>query len=77
MMHKSGARRPLNRIKKHYIRKHKIEYQEINGKNYRAILTLCRAFAPNSAADGLEVVFKGGQAGGEDYFEMVGRGKSY
>jgi uncharacterized protein YgbK (DUF1537 family) len=32
---------------------------------------LCRAFAPGSPADGLEVNFKGGQVGGEDYFEMV------
>lgn len=35
---------------------------------------LCRAFAPGTAADGLEVVFKGGQVGGEDYFEVVQRG---
>ncbi|GGN04436.1 hypothetical protein GCM10010967_44250 [Dyadobacter beijingensis] len=35
---------------------------------------LCRAFAPGSAADGLEVVFKGGQVGGEGYFEAVRRG---
>lgn len=32
---------------------------------------LCRAFAPGSPADGLEVNFKGGQVGGEAYFELV------
>ena len=37
---------------------------------------LCRAFAPNSPADGLEVVFKGGQVGAENYFEIVKRGKT-
>jgi len=36
---------------------------------------LCRVFAPNSAADGCEIVFKGGQVGGENYFEIVKRGK--
>jgi uncharacterized protein YgbK (DUF1537 family) len=36
---------------------------------------LCRAFAPDSPADGLEVVFKGGQVGGENYFHIVERGK--
>lgn len=36
---------------------------------------LCRAFAPNSPADGCEVVFKGGQVGAENYFEIVKRGK--
>ncbi len=35
---------------------------------------LCRAFAPASPADGLEVNFKGGQVGGEDYFEVVRAG---
>ena len=37
---------------------------------------LCRAFAPNSPADKLEVVFKGGQVGAENYFEVVRRGKT-
>jgi len=37
---------------------------------------LCRTIAPGSPADGLEVVFKGGQVGGEDYFEVVRRGTS-
>ena len=37
---------------------------------------LCRAFAPGSPADGLEVVFKGGQVGAENYFEMVKNGKT-
>jgi 3-oxoisoapionate kinase len=36
---------------------------------------LCRAYAPDSPAEGLEVNFKGGQVGGEDYFEVVRRGK--
>lgn len=35
---------------------------------------LCRAVAPGSPSDGLEVNFKGGQVGGEDYFEVVKRG---
>jgi uncharacterized protein YgbK (DUF1537 family) len=37
---------------------------------------LCRAFAPGSPVDGCEVVFKGGQVGGENYFEIVKRGKT-
>jgi uncharacterized protein YgbK (DUF1537 family) len=36
---------------------------------------LCRATAPGSPADGLEVNFKGGQMGREDYFGAVGRGR--
>ncbi len=32
---------------------------------------LCKAYAPGSSIDGLEVNFKGGQVGKEDYFEMV------
>ncbi len=32
---------------------------------------LCRAHARRSPADGLEMVFKGGQVGGEDFFGMV------
>ena len=36
---------------------------------------LCRAFAPNSPANKLEVVFKGGQVGAENYFETVLKGK--
>lgn len=36
---------------------------------------LCRAFAPGSPIDGLEVNFKGGQVGREDYFGMVLQGK--
>jgi 3-oxoisoapionate kinase len=36
---------------------------------------LCRAHAPNSPADKLEVVFKGGQVGAENYFETVLKGK--
>jgi uncharacterized protein YgbK (DUF1537 family) len=37
---------------------------------------LCRAHAPNSPADECEVVFKGGQVGAENYFEIVRRGKT-
>lgn len=36
---------------------------------------LCRAHAPGSPADGMEVNFKGGQVGGEDYFEVLRRGR--
>jgi uncharacterized protein YgbK (DUF1537 family) len=36
---------------------------------------LCRAFASDSPADGLEIVFKGGQVGGENYFDIVKTGK--
>ncbi len=36
---------------------------------------LCRARAPASPVDGLEMNFKGGQVGGEDYFGLVARGK--
>jgi uncharacterized protein YgbK (DUF1537 family) len=37
---------------------------------------LCRAFAPNSPADKIEIVFKGGQVGAENYFETVRSGKT-
>jgi 3-oxoisoapionate kinase len=37
---------------------------------------LCRATAPGSPADGIEVVFKGGQIGPVNFFEMVRTGKS-
>ena len=36
---------------------------------------LCRAVAPDSPVDGCEIVFKGGQVGSENYFEIVKRGK--
>lgn len=32
---------------------------------------LCKAYAPGSPVDGLEIIFKGGQVGGEEYFETV------
>lgn len=32
---------------------------------------LCRVSAPDSPADGCEIVFKGGQVGAENYFEVV------
>jgi uncharacterized protein YgbK (DUF1537 family) len=35
---------------------------------------LCRAHAPGSPVDGCEVVFKGGQVGAENYFEIVKSG---
>ena len=35
---------------------------------------LCRAYAPNSPVDGLELNFKGGQVGAENYFEAVLQG---
>lgn len=36
---------------------------------------LCRAHAPGSPADGCELVFKGGQVGAENHFEIVKRGR--
>jgi len=36
---------------------------------------LCRAFAPASPVDDLEIVFKGGQVGPENYFDIVKRGR--
>lgn len=36
---------------------------------------LCKAYAQGSSVDGLEINFKGGQVGGEDYFGMVLNGK--
>jgi uncharacterized protein YgbK (DUF1537 family) len=38
---------------------------------------LCRTHAPGSPADGLEVVFKGGQVGGENYFGSVRKGSAH
>jgi uncharacterized protein YgbK (DUF1537 family) len=35
---------------------------------------LCRARAPGSPADGIEIAFKGGQIGTEDYFARLARG---
>jgi uncharacterized protein YgbK (DUF1537 family) len=37
---------------------------------------LLRAHAPGSALDGLEVNFKGGQVGPENYFDLVAQGKA-
>lgn len=37
---------------------------------------LCRALAPDSPANNLEVVFKGGQVGAENYFEIVRSGNA-
>ena len=36
---------------------------------------LCRAFSANRSIDGLQVNFKGGQVGAEDYFQLCVRGK--
>lgn len=36
---------------------------------------LCRAYSKNKAMNGLEVNFKGGQVGGEDYFGVIMRGE--
>ena len=35
---------------------------------------LCRAWSDNPRFDGLEIVFKGGQVGGEDFFGLVLQG---
>jgi uncharacterized protein YgbK (DUF1537 family) len=37
---------------------------------------LCWAYAAGSPVAGCEVVFKGGQVGPENYFEIVLKGKS-
>jgi uncharacterized protein YgbK (DUF1537 family) len=37
---------------------------------------LCRAYAPGSPLDGREIIFKGGQVGAENYFEILKRGKA-
>jgi uncharacterized protein YgbK (DUF1537 family) len=37
---------------------------------------LCRAYAPRSPCDGMEINFKGGQVGPQDYFGMVLEGRS-
>jgi uncharacterized protein YgbK (DUF1537 family) len=36
---------------------------------------LCKAYSKNKSIDGLEVNFKGGQVGGEDYFEVMMNGE--
>jgi uncharacterized protein YgbK (DUF1537 family) len=36
---------------------------------------LCKAISKSKNMNGLEVNFKGGQVGGEDYFEMMGNGE--
>lgn len=38
---------------------------------------LCKAYAHESPIDGMEVVFKGGQVGDDNYFEMVLNGKRW
>ena len=48
------------------------EHAHLNGENCdgsdQSRPPLCRATAETEALDGLEVVFKGGQIGGPDYF---------
>jgi uncharacterized protein YgbK (DUF1537 family) len=36
---------------------------------------LCKAYSKNKKIDGLEVNFKGGQVGSEDYFVVMANGK--
>ena len=36
---------------------------------------LCKAYSKNKKINGLEVNFKGGQVGSEDYFEVMANGK--
>jgi uncharacterized protein YgbK (DUF1537 family) len=38
---------------------------------------LCRVSAPSSPADGLEITFKGGQIGSDDFFGMVEKGTAH
>lgn len=38
---------------------------------------LCKAYAPGSAVDGLELNFKGGQVGSKEYFSQVLQGNSF
>jgi uncharacterized protein YgbK (DUF1537 family) len=51
-----------------------IESMEMIGELTRGA-PLCRATAPNSPADGVEIVFKGGQIGPQDFFVTVQRGQ--
>jgi uncharacterized protein YgbK (DUF1537 family) len=37
---------------------------------------LCRAHAPGSPLEGREIIFKGGQVGAENYFEIIKRGQA-
>jgi uncharacterized protein YgbK (DUF1537 family) len=37
---------------------------------------LCQAHAPGSPVDGREIIFKGGQVGGENYFGILKRGRA-
>ena len=53
-----------------------IESLEMMGQLVRGA-PLCRATAPDSPADGLEMVFKGGQIGGVDFFGLVQRGTQH
>lgn len=53
----------------------KIESMEMIGTLIRGA-PLCKVHAPDSPADGLEMVFKGGQIGGDDFFSLVRNGTS-
>ena len=35
---------------------------------------LCRVYSEEGTLEGMEIVFKGGQMGGQDFFESVRRG---
>jgi uncharacterized protein YgbK (DUF1537 family) len=37
---------------------------------------LCRAWSDDPERDGMEIVFKGGQCGGDDFFELVRQGRT-
>lgn len=54
----------------------RIEALEMIGELTRGA-PLCRAFAPNSPADGIEVTFKGGQIGPVDFFGLVRDGSTH
>jgi uncharacterized protein YgbK (DUF1537 family) len=50
-----------------------IESLEMVGELVRGS-PLCRATAPSSPADGIEITFKGGQIGPVDFFGLVEKG---
>ena len=53
-----------------------IESLEMVGELVRGS-PLCRATAPNSPADGIEITFKGGQIGPVDFFGLVRDGSAH
>jgi uncharacterized protein YgbK (DUF1537 family) len=60
---------------------HAVQQLELTALSYAAPLErgapLCRAHADSLAFDGLELVLKGGQMGGEDFFEVVRHGSAF